>query len=68
MSDQDVDAQTYSKIFALTLRADSNLAFKFSPSSVRHVNTRIINGGANISARAQADYFMTGHTFRPAST
>ena len=66
MSDQDVDAQTYSKIFALTLRADSNLAFKLSPSSFRHMNQRIQNAGG--SSSFQADYFMTGHTFRPAST
>ena len=65
LSDQDVDAQTYSKLFALTLRPDKDLAFKFAPSSFRHMNQRIQNSGG--SSAFQADYFMTGQALGPTS-
>ena len=60
LADQDTDSQNYSKMFALSFKANEELKIEFTPSSFRYINQRTSNSTAFDTA-AQADWFLTGH-------
>ena len=61
LSDQDTDAQAFSKLFAFTLNIDGQLEVSFKPANFRNMNMRTeVEKRVSFDSKAQAEWWMIG--------